>query len=280
MVCPAFRVYKTERTSLDHPNVHVQRYGSALMRLLSNMLWLWAFGYILQELSGNDKIIPVYIYGGLTGGLFFILSHHLVPPPARPGRLPVALRRQCRHHGSSNGHHNPCAHYRFFTQIRGGIPIWVLMLVYLLIDFAGVSGMNAAYSLSHIGGALAGFLFVLFLRRGIDGSLWMNRFYHWLINLFTPCTGPIQGRIARQDLLPDRQPEPLQEILDHHTATDRRNTGQDQPERIPLPHRRRKADPEKSLRRRQHQINLAHTGRFCNFISSGTSRSTIIAKSS
>jgi hypothetical protein len=64
------------------------------------------------------------------------------------------------------------------------------MLVYLLIDFAGVSGMNAAYSLSHIGGALAGFLFVLFLRRGIDGSLWMNRFYHWLINLFTPAQGP------------------------------------------------------------------------------------------
>ena len=54
--------------------------GSALMRLLSNMLWLWAFGYILQELSGNDKIIPIYIYGGLAGGLFFILANYLVPP--------------------------------------------------------------------------------------------------------------------------------------------------------------------------------------------------------
>lgn len=164
--------------------------GSALMRLLSNMLWLWAFGYILQELSGNDKIIPVYIYGGLTGGLFFILSHYLVPPlrdlagyqslfGANAGTMAVAMATTTL-----------APNYRFFTQIRGGIPIWVLMLVYLLIDFAGVSGMNAAYSLSHIGGALAGFLFVLFLRRGIDGSLWMNRFYHWLINLFTPAQGP------------------------------------------------------------------------------------------
>lgn len=28
-----------------------------LMRILSNMLWLWAFGYVLQELTGNTKII-------------------------------------------------------------------------------------------------------------------------------------------------------------------------------------------------------------------------------
>ena len=39
--------------------------GENIMRVLSNMLWLWAFGYILQELAGNDKIIPVYIYGGV-----------------------------------------------------------------------------------------------------------------------------------------------------------------------------------------------------------------------
>ena len=76
--------------------------------------------------------------------------------------------------------------FRFFTNIRGGIPIWVLMTVYILIDFAGVARGGGAYSLAHLGGAGAGFLFVVFLRRGRDGSVWMNQFYHWFITLFEP----------------------------------------------------------------------------------------------
>jgi hypothetical protein len=60
------------------------------------------------------------------------------------------------------------------------------MAVYIFIDLVGVSTMSAAYSLSHIGGALAGFLFVVLLRKGKDGSVWMNKFYGWFINLFNP----------------------------------------------------------------------------------------------
>jgi hypothetical protein len=29
-------------------------------------------------------------------------------------------------------------------------------------------------------------LFIFLLRKDIDGSLWMNNFYNWLINLFNP----------------------------------------------------------------------------------------------
>ncbi len=160
--------------------------GNNLMRILSNMLWLWAFGYVLQELTGNDKIIPIYIYGGVAGGLVFIASNYMIPPlqsqvnnaallGANAGTIAVAMATTTL---SPN--------HKFFTMIRGGISIWVLMAVYLIVDFAGVASMSAAYSLSHIAGALAGFLFVVLLRRGKDGSVWMNKFYHWFTNLFTP----------------------------------------------------------------------------------------------
>ncbi len=160
--------------------------GQNLIRIISNMLWLWAFGYILQEMTGNDKIIPIYIYGGVLGGIIFIAANYLIPPihsqinqaallGANAGTMAVAMATTTL---SPN--------HKFFTMIRGGISIWVLMAVYLFIDLVGVSSMNAAYSLSHIGGALAGFLFVLFMRRGRDGSVWMNRLYDWFINLFNP----------------------------------------------------------------------------------------------
>lgn len=157
-----------------------------LLRVISNMLWLWAFGSMMQDMTGNDKIIPVYIYGGILGGIFFIAAHYLVPAihpqlhqaailGANTGTLAVAMAATTL---------NP--NHRFFTMIGGGIPIWALMGVYLIVDFAGVAGFNAAYSLAHLGAAFAGFLFVIFLRRGRDGSIWMNQFYHWFTNLFTP----------------------------------------------------------------------------------------------
>ena len=51
---------------------------TGVIHILSNMLWLWAFGYILQELTGNKKLIPIYIYGGLAGALVFILSNYFI----------------------------------------------------------------------------------------------------------------------------------------------------------------------------------------------------------
>jgi hypothetical protein len=76
--------------------------------------------------------------------------------------------------------------FRFFRNLNGGIPIWVLTMIYILVDFAGIATVSAAYSLSHLAGAAAGFLFIFLLRKDIDGSLWMNGFYDWFINLFNP----------------------------------------------------------------------------------------------
>ncbi len=160
--------------------------AGGIIRAITNMIWLWSFGYILQQIAGNNKLIPIYIYGGLLGAVFFFIANYAIPPiasfresagllGANAGVLAVAVATTTL-----------APEYRFFTQIRNGIPIWVLTGIYILIDFAGVASMNAAYSLSHLGGALAGFLFVVLMRRGKDGSIWMNKFYNYCLHLFDP----------------------------------------------------------------------------------------------
>ena len=166
-----------------------------VMQVLSNMLWLWAFGYILQELTGNKKIIPIYIYGGLAGALAFSLANYLIPP----------LRPFIGNASLMGGNAATMAvavattflapQHRFFRNLNGGIPIWVLTLVYVLIDIAGVASLSAAYSLSHLFGGLAGFIFIYLLRYNIDGSLWMNNFYDWFINLYNPNKPTPKNRI-------------------------------------------------------------------------------------
>ena len=157
-----------------------------VFRAISNMLWLWAFGGILQNLTGNKKLIPVYLYGGFTGAVFFIAANYLIPTNkaiidsanllgSNTGVIAVAVAATII-----------APNYRFFRNIRGGIPVWVLTIVYIAIDLAGVAVQPAAQPIAHIGGAVAGFLFVMLLKNGMDGSTWMNNLYSWFINLFNP----------------------------------------------------------------------------------------------
>jgi membrane associated rhomboid family serine protease len=160
--------------------------GGGVIRFISNMIWLWAFGYILQGIAGNSKLIPIYIYGGVAGAVIFIFAHYAIPPLAvnRPTDGLLGANAAVMAVAVATTALTP--NHRFFTQIRNGIPIWVLTGIYILIDFAGVAGGGAAYSLSHLAGGLAGYLFVLFLQKGKDGSIWMNKFYYGLIHLFDP----------------------------------------------------------------------------------------------
>jgi membrane associated rhomboid family serine protease len=157
-----------------------------LMRALSNMLWLWAFGSVLQNLTGNRKLIPVYIYGGIAGVVFFMIAANTIPGNraiidsigllgANASVMAVAVAATA-----------VAPQYRLFSHIRGGIPIWVLTLIYIAIDVAGVAAGPAAFPLAHIGGGAAGFVFVRLLKNNVDLSDWMNNFYNWFINLFNP----------------------------------------------------------------------------------------------
>ncbi len=152
----------------------------------TNMLWLWAFGSIFQGIAGNNKVIPVYLYGGLAGAIVFIASNYAIPQlkgsidyasiqGANASIMAIAVATTAL-----------APDYRFFKMLNGGIPIWVLTLLYILIDFAGIGGNGAAYHLAHLAGGAVGFIFIVFLRKGHDLSAWMNKSYFWFMNLFNP----------------------------------------------------------------------------------------------
>src|ERR1700749_3029725 len=50
-----------------------------VFRFIGNIFWLWSFGYILQDLMGNRKLVPIYLYGGVAGAAFFLLSYAIFP---------------------------------------------------------------------------------------------------------------------------------------------------------------------------------------------------------
>lgn len=158
----------------------------SLFRIVSNMIWLWAFGSILQGIAGNRKLIPVYIYGGFMGGLFFVISYTFIPALRDTQAVAGLLGANSAVMAVAMATCMLTPNYRFFPMIGGGISIWVLMLLYLAIDYAGIATSAAAFSIAHLAGALTGALFVVLLKKGWDGSAWMNNMYEWFMNLFNP----------------------------------------------------------------------------------------------
>jgi len=168
-------------------------------KIFANMLWLWCFGYILQDMTGNKKIIPVFIYGSLGGAVAFMLAYNLLP--SLTGQLPAASIM-----GASAGVMAVAIvttmvspGYRIFPLIKGGIPLWVLTVLYIVSDLATISFSNTGYLVAHLAGALTGFLFIFFLRQGFDWSEWMNNFFDWVNNLFNP-DKPKKGKKIRDEL--------------------------------------------------------------------------------
>ncbi len=157
-----------------------------LFRAVSNMLWLWAYGGILQNLTGNKKLIPVYLYGGFAGAVFFIIATYSIPTNTANVDSATLLGANAAVMAVAVAATLLAPNYRFFRHIRGGIPIWVLTLIYIAIDLAGVAAQPAAHPIAHIGGGFAGFVFVRLLHNKVDGSIWMNNLYSWFINLFNP----------------------------------------------------------------------------------------------
>jgi membrane associated rhomboid family serine protease len=169
-------------------------------KVFANMLWLWSFGYIMQEQTGNKKIVPLFIYGGLAGGVAFMLAYNFIPSlhaqlsyatftGASAGVMAVVIATTLL---------SPA--YKLFPMIGGGIPLWVLTTLYLISDLATVSISDTSNLVVQLAGAVIGFLFVLFIRMGYDWSTWMSNFFDWINNLFNP-NKPGKGSNVKDELL-------------------------------------------------------------------------------
>jgi membrane associated rhomboid family serine protease len=166
--------------------------------MIGNMFFLWAFGFLLQDLTGNKHIIPLFIYGGLAGAILFVASANLLPKfaaeiqlfqytGASAGIMAIAIAATVT-----------APDYRLFPMINGGIPLWVITLIYVIVDFAGLASKAFPHHLAHLSGAFTGFLYIKQVQNGNNPGSWMHRFYFWFVHLFDPKQKPEQPSVKQQ----------------------------------------------------------------------------------
>jgi membrane associated rhomboid family serine protease len=181
-------------TLLTHFFMH-----DSVWHLITNLLWLWAFGHILQDLLNNRTVVPIFLYGAFAGALVYIICYNLIPTlqtniesssaiGASAGVMAIAIATTVL-----------APNFRIFPLINGGIPLWVVTLIFVIIDLATIPYNNPGGHIAHLAGAGMGFLFMNRFKKGSDWSAWINAFFDWVNNLFNP-DKPKKGKAIKSQV--------------------------------------------------------------------------------
>ncbi len=136
----------------------------APLHLLINMFVLYWFGSILLQFKGQGKLITLYSLGGVVGGLFYLLLFNTLPFFSEQVALSQMLGASGGVFAVVVGAATLVPNYRVNLFLLGEVRLKFIALVYVLFSLADTTGANAGGNIAHIGGALAGFIYVLSLR--------------------------------------------------------------------------------------------------------------------
>lgn len=152
--------------------------------ILWNMLGLYWFGQIVQDMIGKPKILPIYIFGGFFGGLLYVLAYNVFPLfssvvsvsnciGASAGVMAIVLAAA-----------TIAPNYELGFAIIGPVKIKWIALVYVILDLINIQNSNAGGHIAHLGGALFGFIFIKQLQSGNDFSKPFYKVTDFFSNLF------------------------------------------------------------------------------------------------
>ena len=150
-------------TLFTHMFLHVD-----LLHVLFNMLWLYWFGNIFKNYIGESRILPVYIMGGLSGGLIFILAYNIFP--AFDPAVALALGASAAVMAIVVATATTVPEHSIHLLFLGPVKLKWIAAVVVILDFISIPQSNAGGHFAHLGGALFGFLYATQYRSGNDLS--------------------------------------------------------------------------------------------------------------
>ena len=148
-----------------------------LFHLIMNMVLLYFVGQMFLQQFQNRNLVTFYIFGGIFGGIFFLLfqnifdySHLLVGASAAVYAVFFAMIS-----------YNPKMPVRLLL-IPTSFPLLYIGYVFIAFDVYNIiADQNAGGSISHLGGAIFGYLYMKQFERGND---FLGNFILQIENIF------------------------------------------------------------------------------------------------
>lgn len=161
-----------------------------LLHLFFNMLCLYWFGKIFLQYFSGRQFVGIYIFGGICGGLAYMLSYNYLPYFDGQTALLCGASASIMALITASALERPNMQIRllFFGVIRLK---WVAVCA-VLISMLGMTSSNAGGEIAHIGGAVGGALWLLLLRKNIDLTKPIDAVISFFSNMFGKLFGKKQ----------------------------------------------------------------------------------------
>lgn len=131
--------------------------------ILFNMLWLYWFGIIFVQYLSQRQLFSTYIFGGITGGLIYILAFNVFPvfDVIKGSALALGASASVIAIVVAISFYVP--NYTINLFLFGQVKIKYLAIVTIVMDLLMINSGNAGGHIAHLGGALWGFIYIRML---------------------------------------------------------------------------------------------------------------------
>lgn len=156
---------------------------TGFLELLTNMVWLYCFGSVIQSLVGHKEIIPLFFFSYLGNGIIYLCITAIWPaiPGAQMslGALPSIMSFAFAAITLAPG-------FRFYWGDRLSFPLWGMLCVFLLLNVLSFASGNYSLMILCGAGALTGMAYIKILQAGNRPGAWCYRQGSRLQSWFTP----------------------------------------------------------------------------------------------
>jgi membrane associated rhomboid family serine protease len=157
-----------------------------IWHILFNMLWLYWFGKIFLEYLDQKKLVAVYLLGGISGAIIFVLSFNIFPAFTDQITMSVAIGASASVMAIVMAAAAYVPGYTIHLFLLGRIKILYIALAIFILTSVMDFSVNSGGKLAHMGGALFGYLYILNMRKGRDLGRGINRIIDSLATLGRP----------------------------------------------------------------------------------------------
>jgi len=164
-------------TLLTYMFLHIE-----FFHILFNALWLFWFGKIFLEFLKARQLLLVYLLGGLSGGVLYVLFYNIFPVFEQSLDASVALGASASVMAIVTAISLYVPGYTIHMLFLGRIRIFYIALFLFVLDFFMIRSNNAGGHIAHIGGALFGIFYIMTSRKGMNFNGIINT--QWLRSIF------------------------------------------------------------------------------------------------
>lgn len=136
--------------------------------LFFNMLMLYYGGQIFLQYFTQKQLLLTYIFGGLFGALFFIMSFNIFPVFENMRDSAVALGASASVLSILIAAATYQPEYKLNLFLLGEVKMKWIAIIFVVIDLLSIPKGNSGGHIAHLGGALWGFLYTFMLRKDFD----------------------------------------------------------------------------------------------------------------